>query len=123
MIKMTYCLRRLPSLSREAFQEYWLKNHGPLVRKHAKALQIRRYVQLHTAGDPIIDAMRKSRGAPEAYDGIAEIWFESREAMVGGSTSPEGKAAMAALREDEQHFIDRAQSPVWFGEEHEIVRG
>ena len=121
MIKMTYCLRRLPSLSREAFQEYWLQRHGPLVRRLAPALQIRRYVQVHTAGDPINDAMRKSRGAPEAYDGVAELWFDSREAMVAGSTSPEGKAAMAALREDEARFIDRAQSPVWFGEEHALV--
>ncbi len=121
MIKMTYCLRRLPSLSREAFQQHWLKNHGPLVRRHAQALKIRRYVQMHTAGDPLNDAMRKSRGAPEPYDGIAEVWFDSRESMVAGSTSPEGKAAMAALREDEVRFIDRAQSPVWFGEEHVVV--
>ena len=37
MIKLVFCLRRLPHLSREAFQRYWLDSHGPLVRKLAHA--------------------------------------------------------------------------------------
>ncbi len=42
MIKLVYCLRRLPNLSREEFQRYWLETHGPLVRSRAQALRIRR---------------------------------------------------------------------------------
>ena len=64
MIKLTFCLIRLPHLTREAFQDYWLNTHGPLVRSLAGALRIRRYVQLHSA-DPAISAdIRASRGAP-----------------------------------------------------------
>jgi len=40
MIKLVFCLRRLPNLSREEFQRYWLDTHGPLVRELAPALAI-----------------------------------------------------------------------------------
>ncbi|HEY5625473.1 MAG TPA: EthD domain-containing protein [Dehalococcoidia bacterium] len=29
MIKLVYCLRRLPELTREEFQRYWRQNHAP----------------------------------------------------------------------------------------------
>ncbi|MGH7417889.1 MAG: EthD domain-containing protein, partial [Candidatus Rokuibacteriota bacterium] len=48
MIKLVFCLRRLPNLSREEFQRYWLDTHGPLVRQLAPALGVKRYVQVHT---------------------------------------------------------------------------
>ncbi len=121
MIKMTYCLRRLPHLSRQQFQDYWLNQHGPLVQGHAGALNIRRYVQFHTTEHAVNDAMQKSRGAVEPFDGIAEIWFDSVESMTAPGGTPQGKAAMRALREDETRFIDQARSPVWFGQEHTVV--
>ena len=76
-----------------------------------------------TAADPINDAIRKSRGGPEPYDGTAELWFDSVEAMTAPGATPEGKAAMKALREDEARFIDGAGSPVWVGEEHPVLEG
>jgi hypothetical protein len=30
MLKMIFCLRRLPHLSREGFQCYWREQHAPL---------------------------------------------------------------------------------------------
>ena len=47
MLKLTFCLRRLPNLTLAAFQDYWLNNHGPLVRRLQPALGMVRYVQLH----------------------------------------------------------------------------
>jgi len=120
---MTYCLRRAPHLSRAQFQDYWLNSHGPLVRSHAPALNILRYVQLHTADHPVNEAMQKSRGASAPFDGIAEIWFDSVEAMTGAGQGEAYKVAMRALREDEARFIDQAQSPAWFGAEHAVVEG
>ena len=66
MLKLMFCLRRLPTLSREQFQRYWLDVHGPLVRQHAAALRIHRYVQAHTLSDPLNEALQASRGAGEA---------------------------------------------------------
>ena len=121
MIKLVYCLRRKPHLSSQQFRDYWLNVHGPIVRGYAPLLNIRRYVQHHPAYEAINEAMRKSRGAPEPYDGLAEIWFDSLEAMQAPAGSPEARAAMRAVREDEAKFIDQARSPAWLGEEHEML--
>ena len=121
MIKLVYCLRRLPHLSRAEFQQYWRETHGPLVRSHAEVLRIRRYVQVHTLDDPLNDVIGASRGAAEAYDGVAELWFESAEELAAGTRSAEGRQAALELLEDEQRFIDIARSSLWIGEEHPVV--
>ena len=122
MIKLVFCLRRRPELTREEFQKYWYENHAPLVKSHAATLHIKRYVQVHTRDLPMNPAIRESRGAPAEYDGVAELWFESLEAMAA-NTSPEAAAAGAELLEDERKFIDLANSPLWFAEERPIVGG
>ena len=121
MIKLTFCLTRKSELTREAFQEYWLKEHGPRVRSDQKKLRIKRYVQLHSATDPLNDAIRASRNAPEMYDGVAQLWWESIEELQAGMSTPEGQEAGAQLLEDEKKFIDLERSPLWIGEEHEII--
>ena len=121
MIKLTFCLRRLSSLTREEFQRYWLETHGPLVRKHAEALRVRRYVQLHTLDESINASIRDSRGGPEAYDGVAELWWDSAAELAAGTASEEGREAGRLLLEDEKRFIDLANSPLFFGDEKTLV--
>ncbi len=121
MLKLVFCLRRLPHLSREGFQRYWLETHGPLVRRHAAGLRIRRYVQLHTLVSPLNEALRASRGGPEAYDGIAELWWDSAEDLSAAMNTPEGQRAGQELLADEQRFIDLEGSPIWVGEEHVVI--
>src|SRR5438094_930384 len=98
MLKLVFPLRRLPTLSRVEFQRYWYETHGPLVRRHAKTLRIQRYVQLHTLDDPINAALRESRGAGEPYDGVAELWRESREDLEQALATPEAPQAARAGR-------------------------
>jgi uncharacterized protein (TIGR02118 family) len=121
MVKLIFCLRRLPSLSRADFQRYWLDVHGPLVRRHAATLRIRRYVQVHTIDDPLNAALQASRGADDAFDGVAELWWESAEELAAATATPEGRAASLELLEDERRFIDHARSPLFVAKEHEIV--
>jgi|SRR5882724_5065360 len=121
MVKLVFCLRRLPRLSRAEFQRYWREEHGPLVRRHAATLRIRRYLQLHTRDDAVNDALRASRGGPEPYDGIAELWWETPEDLQAATASPEGRRASLALLEDERRFIDLAQSPLWIADELPVV--
>lgn len=119
MIKLTFCLVRLPHLTREAFQDYWFNTHAPLVRSVAGALRIRRYVQLHSFDPEISKGTRASRGGPEQYDGVAELWWDSFEDMAAS-----GEAAAEAgrlLLEDEKRFIDLSRSPLWWGEEKTII--
>ncbi len=120
MIKLTFCLHRLPGLSREAFQEYWLDKHGPLVAKHREALRIRRYAQLHSITADLNEAVRAGRGAPEMYDGVAQLWWDNLDDLAAAMTSPEGQAAGSTLLEDERKFIDLSRSPLFFGEEKVI---
>lgn len=121
MIKLTFCLTRLPHLSREQFQDYWLNTHGPLVASVAETLQIRRYVQLHSAPPAVSAGIRESREAPPDYDGVAELWFDSLEAVLANGQRPEAQEAGRLLLEDEKKFIDLPKSPLWWGEEKAIV--
>ena len=121
MFRLVFCVHRLPSLSRDEFQRYWREQHGPLVRRHAAALRIRRYLQLHTLDDPLQDLLRASRGGPEAFDGVAELWWDSQEDLEAVLRDPDGQRAAAELLEDERRFIDLAHSPLWVGAEHMII--
>ena len=121
MIKLTFCLTRLPHLSREAFQDYWFKTHAPLVASVAETLLIRRYVQTHSLPQEVSVALRASRGAPPEYDGVAQLWFDDLESLAANGRRPEAQAAAALLLEDERRFIDLAKSPLWWGEEKPIV--
>lgn len=121
MVKLVFCCRRLRHLTRAEFQRYWRETHGPLVRRYAGTLRIRRYVQAHTLDHPANAALAQSRAAPEAFDGIAELWWDDLDAFTAASGSPEGRAASLALYEDERHFIDHARSPLWMAEEHAML--
>ncbi len=122
MIKLVYCLRRLPGLSREEFQHYWRETHGPLVQERAAVLGIRRYIQVHTLDSPLNEAMRASRGSdPDIFDGVAELWWESPEAFSDGASTAEGRQAARELYEDEKRFIDFSRSLACIAEEHPFV--
>jgi len=121
MLKLTFCLHRLPGLSRAEFQHYWRETHAPLVRSHAEALGIARYVQVHAAHDDLGAGLRASRGAPEAYDGVAELWWKSRAAFEAALATPAAQRAGAELLADERRFIDLSRSPLWLGEENPVV--
>jgi uncharacterized protein (TIGR02118 family) len=119
MIKLTFCLHRLPSLSRAEFQTYWFETHAPLVASVKDALRIRRYVQLHSLPAEVSEAIRVTRAGPEGYDGVAQLWWDSFEDMA---RPDDAKAAEAGrlLLEDERKFIDLPNSPLWWGEEKVI---
>jgi uncharacterized protein (TIGR02118 family) len=123
MLKLSFCLHRLPHLSRVAFQRYWRETHGPLVLRHAQVLGIERYVQLHTGHDDLGAALRASRSAPEPYDGVAELWWRDRAAFEATLGTPAAQQAGAELLADEKRFIDLARSPLWLGEEHVVIAG
>jgi uncharacterized protein (TIGR02118 family) len=121
VVKPSFCLHRLPQLSRAEFQRYWRETHGPLVARHAALLRIRRYVQTHALETPQNDALRASRGTQEPYDGFAELWWDDFEDLAAALATPEGREASRALYEDELRFIDLAGSSLVLCEEHPIV--
>jgi uncharacterized protein (TIGR02118 family) len=118
MIKLTFVLTRRPELTREAFQAYWFDRHAPLVASVRVALRIRRYVQLHSLPLEVSETLRASRGGPEGYDGVAQLWWDSFEDMA--LSDPAAVEAGRLLLEDERKFIDLERSPLWWGEEKVI---
>ena len=120
MLKLTFCLRRLSRLSLAEFQDYWLNRHGPLVRRLQPALGMVRYVQVHRRSGTLGEGMRAVRGAPEPYDGVAELWWENEESFRESGRTAEGREAGRLLLEDEAKFIDLARSPLWLNTEHVI---
>jgi len=121
VIKIVFCLRRRSDLSREEFQTYWRSTHAPLVTAHADALGIRRYVQVHSIDDAVSAAVAGGRHSPEPFDGVAELWLDSLDALMAAGSSQAGRTAAAALFEDEGRFIDFARSPLFLAEEHVVI--
>lgn len=118
MIRITFCLTRLPRLSRAQFQDYWRNRHAQLVRRHAPTLGIRRYVQAHTISDAAtleLAAVRGSAGAD--YDGVALLWWDDAAALAAASATEAGRQAGAELLADERSFIDLPRSPIFLSEE------
>ena len=117
MIKLTFALVRLPSLTREAFQDYWWNHHAPLVASVREPLRIRRYVQMHSLPPEVSEPLRATRGGPQGYDGVAQLWWDSLDDMALSANDPKAAEAGKMLLEDERKFIDLSRSPLWWGEE------
>lgn len=119
MIRLTFVLRRKPGMSLAEFQQYWRGTHGPLVARHSTTLNILRYVQLHTLEDPVNDQLAAARGGMEKpYDGVAELWWTSRDDLAASFGTNAGQAAGRELLEDEARFIDLPNSPIWLAYEY-----
>lgn len=123
MITLFYCLRRLPTMSIAEFSDYWFGPHAELVRNHAERLSIVRYVQHHGVAPEAALAMQSARGLDDPFDGIAEITFESFEALERANLSPEAAQAQATLANDEDQFIDRARSSIIFAQSRPVIGG
>ncbi len=124
MIVITFLLRRRPDLDDAEFHRYWREQHGPLVASHAEVLGIRQYRQLHTEKSALGALVAQSRDCePSDWDGVALVWFESVEALVAGASSPEGRAAAAALLEDEARFLDLPRCQLWLAQDHTVIEG
>lgn len=93
MKKIVEVVTRKPGTDPAAFHRYWSEIHGPLA---AKIPQLRRYVQCHVRPSAYRD------GRIPIYDGVAETWFDSTDAMRASARTAE----YAATRADEPNFID-----------------
>ena len=122
MIKLVYCLKRRGEIDRAAFQAYWRTTHAPLVAAAAAALGVRRYVQSHTVSSPFFDELAAGRGClPDAYDGVAELWWDDEAALQASFATAEGQRHGAILLADEGKFIDFAASRIFFTAEFVAV--
>jgi len=98
MFKVMIGLERREDLTPEQFREWWLTEHAPLARSLPGVRRIRFNVM--EAGP---------------FDGIAELWFDSAEAMTAAYASEAGERAAA---DSLAHVRARIRMPV---AEHAIL--
>ena len=124
MLKITYCMRRLPSLSREDFQTYYRRKHTRVLSQEDGAkLKMRRYVQLHALDEGACDALDMNRGGEPSFDAIAEIWLDDHEVWEQDWNSEEGHAVLRQLMDDEKNFIDWSRSVMTCSRELVMIDG
>ncbi|HEY8121570.1 MAG TPA: EthD domain-containing protein [Myxococcota bacterium] len=118
MIRLVFLLRRKPGMSLAEFQRYWREEHGPLVASVQTKIDALRYVQVHALDDPMNAAAAEARGGMEPiYDGVAELWWDSEQALATVLATDAGRAAGALLLDDEKKFIDLPSSPLYLTHE------
>jgi hypothetical protein len=114
LIKIVFCLARLPALSVEEFHAYWRDQHAPLVREAAPLLRIRRYTQSRYFSDPRIDPAVDARGCKVGP-------LDTVEDIIAAGSTREGRAAGRGLLADEKNFIDLPNSAHFFTREDVII--
>ena len=106
MIKVIALLKRKPGLTHEEFAHRWVHEHTKL---SGKLPGLRGYrINIATAYQP------EGTGVETIYDGTAELWWDSFEAMDASFASEIGVAAGADADEfcsvrihiySEEHFV------------------
>ena len=98
LIKRVSFIKRKPGMSPEEFSRYWREVHGPL------ALDLpgmRRYVQCHVVPSAY------DKGEP-AYDGVAQLWFETMADLqhaLNSSAYKDGAQADGPKFVDPDHLV------------------
>ncbi len=123
MVKISYLMRRLPHLSRGEFQSYWSEKHPQAAPADAfPTLGVKRYVQvlpLETESRNLVIGPRT--GLVEPFDGIAELWVESEEALARDWSTDKAKEYVNIFFEDEKNFIDWTRSTILVSVENVVV--
>lgn len=104
MIKRVSLLRRLPSLSREEFVAHWSGPHVEIVRDLPGLRGLR------------LGVVSSWTPAAAAWDGVGELWFDSRDAAERAFATEPFASKLAA---DRKLFLAEAQSA--FVEELTVV--
>ena len=110
MIKSISLLTRKDGMTHEQFMKHWVEIHAPLA---LGVPGLRRYLQSHILEE------RKRPDIPSTdveVDGIAELWYDDREAMTRAIATPEAKALYA----DGALFIGKIKT---FTVEEKIIIG
>jgi uncharacterized protein (TIGR02118 family) len=100
MIKYLSILRKKPSWTEEEFRHHWKNVHGALI---AQLPGLMKYTQYHVQS-AVLPGVEQ---VDEPIEGIAELWFESEEALKQAMESPVGQRVTqdaAELLERTNHY-------------------
>jgi uncharacterized protein (TIGR02118 family) len=112
MIKLIVAVKRHPDMSPEAFHAYWRESHSAKVKSIAASERyVRRYEQCHTLPE-------EYAGGEPAYDGTAELWFDSVADKEAFFSDPD---YLAIVQPDEFHFADMEQTRFFMTEVEGVI--
>ena len=100
MFKILGIIKRPQGMDFDAFKTWWLSEHAPKVQRWPGLVKY--HINLCTTPD-------------QAFDGVAEVWFENRAAMEAVFDTPEGQYARAGATGTASNIA------ILFTEEHVIV--
>ena len=124
MLKLTFCMHRLPHLTREQFQNYWENKHPLSAPSNAvEVLGIRKYIQVFPLSEADNSSVKKVRNGSNEFDGVAEIWIDDLETFTTKWKTGEGKEAFESFLEDEKNFVDWEKSICFLAEEKVVLGG
>jgi uncharacterized protein (TIGR02118 family) len=107
MIKIMFLLVKRQDMTEQQFHRYWLQRHAPIVSARSGDMGMRRYVQSHLIPSPMTAGLERARGwPPNPFQGVAEVWWDSEEAMAAAFATAQGGDAGHKLAEDEKQFLD-----------------
>jgi uncharacterized protein (TIGR02118 family) len=113
MIKLIICATRRADISHGEFDSYWRDRHGQLVKSVAEfARHVRKYVQCH-----LVESVTPF-GVAGAYDGIAELWFDSADEARTAFSEPK---YLEIIRPDELKFVDPHKCISFVTEELQVI--
>lgn len=98
---------RNPTISREAIQHWWLREHAPLAAAQSKGWA-KRYVQLHNIG-PVEPGQPLYHTQASGIDGVTLMGFASINDLEDFLRSREHKA----IAEDEARMMDSGAGEWW----------
>jgi len=111
MIKLIVAVKRNRAMSPADFHTYWRTTHADKVRAlPATRRYVRRYVQAHTLES-------EYAAAEPAFDGTAELWFDSVADKDAFYSDPQ---YLATVRPDELVFADLMTSQFFVTEEEDV---
>ncbi len=99
---------RREGMTRSQFHRYWRDVHAPIVLGCPQTMEfLRRYVQSHSLEEPV-PGMK-----PMPYDGMAELWFDSREHFL----MLLGPRYREYVNSDESNFVNLQESTTFAARE------
>lgn len=99
MFKIVGLIKRPEGTDFEAFKTWWLTEHAPKVKRWPGL--VRYSINLCTTSD-------------QAFDGMAEVWFDTREAMEQVFATNEGRTARsgATAAAGDIHILMTEEHPI-----------
>ena len=107
LVKGVWRMRRKAGISLNEFRRHWIEIHGEIARKIPG---VRRYVQSH-----VIDEAYSF--AEPRWDGVAQLWWDSPEALTEALKTPQFREDMR----DGEEFIDGKSISFFLAREYVVI--